>query len=65
MFVFDGCAVFFFDLLRTPDVIQNVNQRLSGRFYDIGSNADAVEAAAIVIRDDINLTQCVFTLAFR
>ena len=26
---------------------------------------DAVEAAAIVIRDDINLTQCVFTLAFR
>ena len=53
----------FFHFSGAPDVVQHVNHRFGGGLDDIGRQAHAVEAAAVIIDHDIDLAQRVFALA--
>lgn len=53
----------FFDFGGAPDVVQNMHHRLRGGFNDIGRQAHAMEATAVVIDHDIHLTQRIFAVA--
>ena len=54
----------FFDFGGAPDIVQDVHHRFCGRFNDVGCETHAVEAATIVVDDDIHLTQGIFPLTF-
>lgn len=55
---------FFFNFGCAPDIVQYVHHRFGGGFDDIRRQPDAVEAATMMVHDDIDLTQRVFALAF-
>ncbi len=55
---------FFFNFGGAPDIVQYVHHRFGGGFDDIRRQPDAVEAATMMVYDDIDLTQRVFALAF-
>lgn len=55
---------FFFNFGGAPDIVQYVHHRFGGGFDDIRRQPDAVEAATMMVHDDIDLTQRVFALAF-
>lgn len=54
----------FFDFCGTPDIVQYVHHGFGGGFDNIGGQADAVEAATVVVGDNIHLTQRIFTVTF-
>ena len=54
----------FFDFGGAPDVVQDMHHRFRGGFDDICRQTHTVEAATVIIDDDIHLTQGVFTVPF-
>ena len=54
----------FFDFCGTPDIVQYVHHGFGGGLDNIGGQADAVEAATVVVGDNIHLTQRIFTVTF-
>ena len=54
---------FFFDFSGAPDIVQDVNHRFRGGFHDVRRQANAVEAAAVVVCHDVHLAQRILALA--
>ena len=53
---------FFFDFSGAPDIVQDVNHRFRGGFHDVRRQANAVEAAAVVVCHDVHLAQRILAL---
>ena len=65
LLIFKFALQFLFNLTGTPDIVQSVDHRFGGGLHNIGRQTNAVELAAVVAHDDIDLTQRILAVAFR